>query len=980
MKNRITFLMAFFFCSFLAVSTYAQIPHVYDKENTGKDIVRKNGATKLPKLRDCMFMVGLPDPFAWTADPLGVSPARSTSFDDWAEHRQEIMDMIQHYEIGEKPYVDLETQVTATVTGTTGNNRTLNVTITVEGQSLTMTSAFVFPTGNGPFPVSIGFGGAGSTYGQSGIATAAFTNSQLSPDGSHDNSNPFYTLYPELNVDNQGQYAIWNWGVSRIIDGLYKLKNTDGYADLNGKLVDLKGIMVNGCSRYGKAALFAGAFDERIAFTFAVESGGGGATSWRASMMSAVSVEGLAQTNSQWFKNSMFTFGGPSTWRIPTDHHLLAALCAPRALVVSGNYSQTWLSSASCYVNSRATKKVYQTLGIDERFGYIITTGHGHCSTPSKEQMGPDSITYNDALGHFINKYVKRQDIAAKTLNVCTAIAGDYEDPNFYYNPVNADTWTAWWGTGSPNSPRPHGTEGVDEVPIFNGNNTQDIFRVKAGPTPTIDGNIAGDLAWSNVSWVDLDEEKSTSTTHNTTARFKSIYTKDSLYFAVQVKDNTPFLTTPNNTYERDCIEIFLALDTTTRTGSSGNTQYRLTRGGDYAVGGGAAVAGVRTAVISGAEEWTAEFAFPWAGIAAVARPVAITGYSELEGLASYPFIRFEMAVADNTTGQPGAGRSQQLFWNKATDDQYSTMANLGFIQFMGDQPEYIGTNMVMDISRLPSNPTIDGAVEDAAWASKPWIDVYRSSAATSTRDMIPRFKVGYTQDSIYFAVDVIDATPVVGNDHTVDCVEIFLNTDTTTRSTSGSNQFRLGRNGYESGGSGNATLMNTAAIATDEKWNGEFAIPWVGLAAKSNATTPPDQRFTNLRDKTHNLVRFEIAFADNSTPAGATANRGRTQQAFWNAATDDQYNGMTNMGYLRLENLDVSIANIDGKSKAAYYSISDDALIVGEYAGEISVYDVSGVLVLKATVNNGEASMSALNKGVYMVSVPGYPTVKFIK
>ena len=45
--------------------------------------------------------------------------------------------------------------------------------------------------------------------------------------------------------------------------------------------IDMKHLAVTGCSYAGKMALFAGAFDERVALTIPQESGGGGAPSWR---------------------------------------------------------------------------------------------------------------------------------------------------------------------------------------------------------------------------------------------------------------------------------------------------------------------------------------------------------------------------------------------------------------------------------------------------------------------------------------------------------------------------------------------------------------------------------------------------------------------------------------------------------------------------------------------------------------------------
>ena len=69
------------------------IPLVYDKENTA-DIyprIQMKAFEELPSIPE------LPDPLAW-AD----GSVRSTDFMDWERHRSEIMQMLYHYEIGEK--------------------------------------------------------------------------------------------------------------------------------------------------------------------------------------------------------------------------------------------------------------------------------------------------------------------------------------------------------------------------------------------------------------------------------------------------------------------------------------------------------------------------------------------------------------------------------------------------------------------------------------------------------------------------------------------------------------------------------------------------------------------------------------------------------------------------------------------------------------------------------------------------------------
>jgi hypothetical protein len=237
-------------------------------------------------------------------------------------------------------------------------------------------------------------------------------------------TNPFYKLYPTL-FSTSGQYSAWAWGVSRIIDGLTIVKN-------NGTLnVDLSRISVTGCSYAGKMALFSGAFDERVALTIAQESGGGGDTSWRYSATEpAGTVEGAGNTSTQWFSPTLFTFAN-SISRLPDDHHMLMAMCAPRALYCTANTNYTWLSNPSAYVCGQACAKIYSTLGISDRFGFNVDGGHVHCVFPADQES---------EVQYFLNKFMKGQSTLSSSIRTAPSS----------YSTINYTRWTQWWGTSNP--------------------------------------------------------------------------------------------------------------------------------------------------------------------------------------------------------------------------------------------------------------------------------------------------------------------------------------------------------------------------------------------------------------------------------------------------------------------------------------------------------------------------------------------------
>jgi hypothetical protein len=364
-KINITLAVVLFGLYFCSGAMAQELPLVYDVENTGADVPEPN----MPALGQLPVINSLPDPFRWADSTRG----RIKYYSDWRARRAEIGYQIQHYEIGIKP--PRPDTITANY-----SQDTLTVNVTVNGQTLTLKSRVILPPGKGPFPVVIGImtptgSIPDSIFSDRHIAEIAYNINQVTTYYNFQNSDPYFKLYPNLNTTNIGQYSAWAWGVSRIIDGLELVQNS--------LPIDLKHIAVTGCSYAGKLALFAGAFDERIALTIAQESGGGGATSWRYSHYSSgTGVEEIDNTNYDWFADSLRQFAGDNVYRLPYDHHELMAMVAPRALYVTGNPDYTWLSNPSCYVASAAAQRVYEGLGIPDRFGYSIVGGHSHCLLP----------------------------------------------------------------------------------------------------------------------------------------------------------------------------------------------------------------------------------------------------------------------------------------------------------------------------------------------------------------------------------------------------------------------------------------------------------------------------------------------------------------------------------------------------------------------------------------------------------------------
>ena len=383
-------------CALAAVPAMAQknIPLVYDSEFTGSKYAEPAYVT----VSQAQDNAALPNPFEFANGKKKVK-----KFKDWEKRRAEIVNELYHYEVGVKPMTD-KSEVQAELDG-----NALTVTVTHNGESLTIKGNITYPDGDGPFPLMIGCGGVNlrpaNYWKENGIATFSFNFGQVMAHQQRRGSEPVNRLYPEL--EENGAYAMWPWGVSRIIDALEILGEQSR--------IDLKHIGITGCSFAGKMALWSGAFDERIALTIAQEPGGGGAAAWRVSEISdefrlPQGVEKLGRTDNHWFKESMWDWKDENVTKLPYDHHELVALICPRALLVLGNTDFSWLSDEAGYVSCVAAREVWKKFGIEDRMGYSIQGGHGHCALPQSQYPEVDAFIQKFLLGKDADTDVRHID------------------------------------------------------------------------------------------------------------------------------------------------------------------------------------------------------------------------------------------------------------------------------------------------------------------------------------------------------------------------------------------------------------------------------------------------------------------------------------------------------------------------------------------------------------------------------------------
>lgn len=380
----------------------------HQQKDASDSIVENSGA-------DCDVTFGkmvrnenLPNPFEMNDGSI------ISTMDEWKCRRNEIKKDLEKYEIGPKPE---SPAVEAILSGDI-----LNVKVTTDAGSITL-SAKVSGSGSCVYIPMSRFGKGP----MSGCTTVSYNHDDVALYGMMDHKqsksdDKFYTVYPEL-WQEMGDYAIWSWGVSRIIDGLEQVAD-----ELN---IDTTKIAVHGCSYAGKMALQAGALDERVALTIAQESGGGGIPSWRLSQnytdRTGKNVEKINNTDGSWFKTSMKSL---DPYNLPHDHHELIAMIAPRAFVALGNPGQVWLADESGYKSVMAAREVWKAMGIEEKFGFDFSGGHGHCQLNSSQ-----AATVQAFAGKFLHGENTDTNIAIAPK------ASDFEDQAFDDNCSAAIDW-----------------------------------------------------------------------------------------------------------------------------------------------------------------------------------------------------------------------------------------------------------------------------------------------------------------------------------------------------------------------------------------------------------------------------------------------------------------------------------------------------------------------------------------------------------
>lgn len=358
---------------------------------------------------------------------------------DWRCRRAELKAIVEKYIEGAKP------PPPQTVTGTVSATE---VTVHVEnmGTSIDFTLPVTIPSGaKQPVPavIDVGASSIDSAVTAQGVALMNFDNDGM--DNEANRMGLFTNIY-----GNTGASALigWAWGVSRVIDVLISEK-----AAGRNNIIDPTAIGVSGCSRDGKGAFIVGAFDERIALGLPCESGTGGVSAFRIVNTAPVgpngnpaqSLQSASETEVGWFGTVFQPYiNTPSMVNtIPGDTSSIAAMYAPRGLLVIDNSRIGELGASAQDGACEAAGFLYKALGIPNNIAYNggqPTDPQGHCDFA---QDPAADAPLQAAIAAFLNKTTapmgQLQPAAVATANLTTWVPWGPSAPTL----VNDLSWAS---------------------------------------------------------------------------------------------------------------------------------------------------------------------------------------------------------------------------------------------------------------------------------------------------------------------------------------------------------------------------------------------------------------------------------------------------------------------------------------------------------------------------------------------------------
>lgn len=310
----------------------------------------------------------------------------TSSSEDLEKRRHEMLDLLQKYVYGIIPAGGYTTTYEVVEEGTALDGaavrKQIKITVETEKGAMDMMALLYIPSNVEKVPVIVAFSSGNHTVladpeilkdasetrtdaevdeerGSSadgyqvktaiskGYGYAFISTKDIAPD-SEEYGTRLVSLFDEPEFK---ALSAWAFGMSRLLD----------YCETDDA-INMEQIVNFGHSRYGKAALWAAANDDRIALCLCNASGGGGIALNRAN--NADNISSLTKMEPWWFCSNYASYADKPD-ELPVDQHFVAACVAPRGLYVGNGDDDLWADPQGSWNGLLYARPMFAAYGAD---------------------------------------------------------------------------------------------------------------------------------------------------------------------------------------------------------------------------------------------------------------------------------------------------------------------------------------------------------------------------------------------------------------------------------------------------------------------------------------------------------------------------------------------------------------------------------------------------------------------------------------